>query len=695
MTKLRIFVSFTAVLIAALLFVNCTEDSTPTSPSIDYIAPYVEWITPSGSEELSGTVVLSFSVYDENGIDSVKLYINGGWYEVFGGLYYYPPSWSDTTVSIEWNTLDVEDGVCLLEIRVWDDSGNLGISPSLMVKVRNDVDPPPEDHTPPVVVWVSPEASSIVSGDVTLRFDAMDNTGIDSLKLYVNGACPEGYTLQGRQDVEYSIIWNTEDIEDGIYNLTVIAWDSSGNQGSCPSLALNVNNRTEDRIAPYVWWIAPEPGSTLNGLVNLRIGFYDENNVDSLNLLKNGAVVLTVAFNEDSLDHYWDTRADSDGVYIWEARAWDEAGNMGVSPSLLLRVQNNEEPPPEDRTPPVVVWVSPEPGTEVEGVVNLQFEAMDNDAVDSVKVYINGALPEGFTLEGKEDISYNVAWSTYEFEDGLYNIEVRAQDRSGNIGTAPSIILHVLNNPPREPRVIWVPDDYEKIQDAINASQDGDTVRVRAGVYAGDLEMWDKRIWLESEDGPSVTTIDASDRAYGIYVAGLQDTTLVIRGFYIHSAGFDGIGIEEQCSAKIFNCIIVRSGRSNIFTDRTQSVIINNVFGYNELSANIQTNKNGGVIKNNILIESNRYAIWNRSYYLNPVEVTYNLFFEYENITNDPPIELGVGNIYDLDPQFLNDLYQLSINSPCIDSGDPNLSDIDGSKSDIGAYGGPLAYPPQ
>jgi hypothetical protein len=45
------------------------------------------------------------------------------------------------------------------------------------------------------------------------------------------------------------------------------------------------------------------------------------------------------------------------------------------------------------------------------------------------------------------------------------------------------------------------------------------------------------------------------------------------------------------------------------------------------------------------------------------------------------------GNIFS-DPLMTED-WELESDSPCIDAGDPNVEDPDGSRSDIGAFGGP------
>ncbi|MCF7809570.1 hypothetical protein K9N50_01140 [bacterium] len=760
MVKIRIFASFTVILILTLLFVNCTEDS-PTTPSIDFVAPYVEWVNLSNSAELSGTVEFSFSVYDENGIDSVKVYINGlldqGW-----GRHSCLTSCSDTTIAFAWNTLDYEDGVYILEARAWDTSGNLGVSPFLMVNVRNNEEPPPDDHLPPMIIWVSPEASSEVSGDVTLRFNAMDNIGIDSLKLYVNGACPEGFTLQGQQEIEYSIVWNTEDFGDGVYSLEARAWDTSGNMGTSPSLMVNVKNDTdpppEDRLAPYVHWIAPEGGSTLKDTVSLQVGLYDENGVDSLKVYINGTLImgsagasppaaqsvrkctksLTMSFprrresnnnneltdsclrrndtlfssrtglliggnkgeikggfnlttsTDTTITIAWNTFDYEDGVYILEARAWDTSGNLGTSPSLMVNVKNDEEPPPEDRTPPVVSWVSPEPGTEVSGDVELCFQVMDDIGLDSVQVYLNSQKWQNFKyIENYFDTK--VIWITSDYSDNNYIVEVRAWDTSGNIGSSEVICFTVRNN---VPRVIWVPDDYETIQGAINASEDGDTVRVRAGIYYGMVYFWDKDIWLESEMGPELTIIDADNDNFGVRIDNGQDTTTTIRGFMIMNAEFRGIDLVYNSSIRMFNNIVITPEGKNVWSDFNRSIYLNNIFT-NSGSGNFEIWVSYGYMYNNLVIHSGRYAMFNRSYFDNPLFIDYNLFWDYQTLlTNEPSFRFEENNIFDLDPQFRDDSFILRNNSPCIDTGHPDLFDLDGSRSDMGVYGGQYAYPP-
>ena len=44
------------------------------------------------------------------------------------------------------------------------------------------------------------------------------------------------------------------------------------------------------------------------------------------------------------------------------------------------------------------------------------------------------------------------------------------------------------------------------------------------------------------------------------------------------------------------------------------------------------------------------------------------------------------------DPLFQASSYRISQNSPAVNAGDPSILDLDGTRSDIGVYGGPYAY---
>jgi hypothetical protein len=70
--------------------------------------------------------------------------------------------------------------------------------------------------------------------------------------------------------------------------------------------------------------------------------------------------------------------------------------------------------------------------------------------------------------------------------------------------------------------------------------------------------------------------------------------------------------------------------------------------------------------------------------------INYNNFWNNEiDIYSGEPSET-TGNIYS-DPMFIGGYdVHLQAFSPLIDAGDPNILDIDGTRSDIGAYGGPL-----
>ena len=72
------------------------------------------------------------------------------------------------------------------------------------------------------------------------------------------------------------------------------------------------------------------------------------------------------------------------------------------------------------------------------------------------------------------------------------------------------------------------------------------------------------------------------------------------------------------------------------------------------------------------------------------ISISYSNFYDNDTDVDgvDEPV-VSNGNI-DEDPDFTGN-YELAGSSPCIDAGSPSISDNDGSRSDMGLYGGPNA----
>jgi len=97
---------------------------------------------------------------------------------------------------------------------------------------------------------------------------------------------------------------------------------------------------------------------------------------------------------------------------------------------------------------------------------------------------------------------------------------------------------------------IYVPDHYGTIQDAINASSNGDTVIVRPGTYSENIDFVGKAIHLISESGPDVTAIDGNQAGSVVTFQSAEDCNTVLEGFTLTNGtgthngwSFDGGGV--------------------------------------------------------------------------------------------------------------------------------------------------------
>lgn len=124
---------------------------------------------------------------------------------------------------------------------------------------------------------------------------------------------------------------------------------------------------------------------------------------------------------------------------------------------------------------------------------------------------------------------------------------------------------------------IIVPDDYSKIQLAINAAENGDVILVRPGSYVGIINFSGKAITVRSDkDGlvdtkdiaPEETIIDGNQYAATVAFASSESDTSVLKGFTIKN----GIG---------FNSGTERLG-GGIFCYNTTPVIANNIIKGNQ-----------------------------------------------------------------------------------------------------------------
>ena len=259
---------------------------------------------------------------------------------------------------------------------------------------------------------------------------------------------------------------------------------------------------------------------------------------------------------------------------------------------------------------------------------------------------------------------------------------------------------------------IIVPDELEHIQEAIESElmDDGDEILVKPGEYIERLTINSKNITVRSENGFQETIIRADTsglfRVINISIGNLIGFTVtggmvekksgggifltgtgrikncLIKG---NMAGYYGGGLYVGHQGAIYNSIISNNiggkGGNGIYFNTANGEIINNTIIGNDVF--ISGDCSGLVLRNNIIYNSQPDISYTNSASQTGIIIDFNLLDE----------NIYVGSDYiNEDPDFLDQIeFKLSPTSPCIDAGHPGdkYFDSDGSRNDIGAYGGP------
>lgn len=160
-------------------------------------------------------------------------------------------------------------------------------------------------------------------------------------------------------------------------------------------------------------------------------------------------------------------------------------------------------------------------------------------------------------------------------------------------------------------RILHVPDEYPTITEAIEASENGDTVLVAPGEYWGDIIPDGKNILITSSQGPDTTIIQGH-----VFFTNNEDTTCVFRGFTVIGQGRD---------LYYPNPVILCTGFSK--SKITGNIIKNNICG-GGLGAGIGVSNGNAIIRHNI-IENNWAMTYGGGICANPhddnSEISYNI----------------------------------------------------------------------
>ena len=191
-----------------------------------------------------------------------------------------------------------------------------------------------------------------------------------------------------------------------------------------------------DTTDPSTILTSPTDGSTVSGSLTLTATATDDTAVTLVEFYQNGTKI-----GEDATEPFsfpWDTTLVANGDYSLTTKAYDAAGNIGNSTTVLAHVANGA---PTDTTNPTVSLTAPVAGSSLSGTVSLTASASDNVGVTKVEFY------NGTTKIGEDTSSpYLYDWDTAGVPNGAVSLSAKAYDAAGNIGTSTSVSASISNS---------------------------------------------------------------------------------------------------------------------------------------------------------------------------------------------------------------------------------------------------------
>ncbi len=477
----------------------------------DTFAPVVEFVSPDDGGTMSGDVEIIAEITDHSNFTAEFRVGSGGWTEL--------DHLSDDTYKATWDSTEVTDGDQTITILAMDEHDNDGFHHLDIVVDNLNVE------------MTSPRSGTEVENIVDIAATAVNTAEIDYAELLIDGEDIEELEVDG-SDIAGE--WNSRSVDNGEHSLTVIVYDTIGNEAA-DTVTVDVDNDVNDEEPPELIVDSPSEGEEIGSTYRLEATANDENGIDRVEFrFVDGDWTEMDHGDGDDYSHDLNTREMENGDYVLEFRAQDSSANKATV-SLNVTVHNEVD----EEAPEI------EPRNPIEGdLVSLDdtFQVVLHAVDDSEMAIVESRLDSGDwrEMEYDEDLSAEYDTDTYSFtydgthnefndlEDGTHTIAFRASDGSDNTAeeevefttdsTPPVITLDLPSFISGEVEMGYVLDDMSDISS------------LEVGIAGDVLDS------IDHPDGEGTLVLDLSE---------VEDGQVDLWAIAVDMAGNEGTGEHE------------------------------------------------------------------------------------------------------------------------------------------------------
>ncbi len=301
------------------------------------------------------------------------------------------------------------------------------------------------DFTPPQVAITAPGAGEMILGNLTVKADAIDSSGIKKVEFYYtevsDSDAPPPLPFGTDTSAPYQVVLDTTQLSNGQKAFYAVATDLSGetygvsnNQGSSPSVTASVSNG--EGVPPQVSITSPVGQAYVHNFVSLVVSASDDSGVMKVELYQDVDSLPLATLLTEPYTFTWDSKSVADGKHTFHAVAYDVYNNKATSAAVEYTVDN---------TSPTVSITTPVDDALVAGNIKIEPTYTDNFGL----AYVDFYKDQDLSKFARSDVAPFVTYlDTKTLSDGQHSFQVFAYDYAKNYAYSSETKVIVDNAAP-------------------------------------------------------------------------------------------------------------------------------------------------------------------------------------------------------------------------------------------------------